>query len=172
MERKIYILNDELALAEYCNDFDAEANYNCWQDHDTQKGYNFKMEMTLEAFKNRPIRSRFQAVIIRKNDNVVIGIVTMSPENALPDLAIMIYKPYRKQGYGTKAFALALEYCFNAFNLDRIYAGCYETNAASLKMLTACGFVSHPEGNVVEEHFESGATITQLDFVKFRADKE
>ena len=172
MERKIYISNDELMLAEYCNDFDAEANYNCWQDHDTQNGYNFKMDITLEDFKNRPVRSRFQAVVIRKSDNNVIGIISMSPENALPDLAIMIYKPYRKKGYGTKAFALALKYCFEAFDLDQIYAGCYETNSVSLRMLTACGFVPHPEGNEVEEHFESGATITQLDFVKFRVDVE
>ncbi|MBQ8496120.1 MAG: GNAT family N-acetyltransferase [Clostridia bacterium] len=170
MERKIYISNDELTIAEYCNDFDAEANYNCWQDHDTQKGYNYKMAITLEAFKNRPIRSRFQSVIIRKSDNAVIGTISMSPENSLPDLAIMIYPPYRKQGYGTKAFTLALQYCFNKFNLDRIYAGCYETNAASLKMLTVCGFIPHPEGNEVEKHFETGAPITQLDFVKYRVD--
>jgi len=157
-------------LAEYCNDADAEANYICWQDRATQEGYNFKMDITLEAFKNRPVRSRFQAVIIRKVDDAVIGIISMSPENALPDLAIMIYKPYRQQGYGTKAFALALKYCFNRFNLDRIYAGCYETNVASLRMLTACGFVAHPEGNEVEKHFESGETITQLDFVKFQVE--
>lgn len=130
--------------------------------------YCNRWEISYEAFKNRPVRSRFQAVIIRKNDNAVIGTISMSPENALPDLAIMIYKPYRKLGYGTKAFALALKYCFNAFNLDRIYAGCYETNVASLRMLKVCGFVSHPEGNEVEKHFESGEAITQLDFVKYR----
>jgi len=168
MERKIYISDDRLMLAEYCNDIDAEENYNCWQDHATQEGYNYKMDITLEAFKNRPIRSRFQAVIIRKSDSTVVGIVSMSPEHALPDLAIMIYKPYRQQGYGTAAFKLALEFCFEAFSLDRIYAGCYETNSTSLKMLRACGFVPHPEGNEAEEHFESGAPIVQMDFVKYR----
>jgi len=170
MERKIYISNDELMLAEYCNDADAYANYNCWQDYDTQKGYNYKMDISFEAFKNRPVRSRFQAVIIRKNDSAVIGTISMSPENALPDLAIMIYKPYRKQGYGTNAFALALKYCFDTFGLDKIYAGCYETNVASLRMLKVCGFVPHPEGNEIEKHFESGEAITQLDFVKYRVD--
>lgn len=170
MERKIYISNDQLTLAEFCNPDDAEANYNCWQDHDTQEGYNYKMDITLDTFINRPIRSRFLAVIIRKIDNVIIGMVSMSPQNTPPDLAIMIYKPYRQQGYGTKAFSLALNYCFHTFNLDKIYAGCYETNIASRKMLATCGFVPHPEGNVVEQHFESGEPITQFDFVKYRTD--
>lgn len=111
MGRKICISSDRLILAEYCNEIDAEENYNCWQDPATQEGYNFKMDITLETFMRRTIRSRFQAVIIKKNDNSVIGIVSMSPENALPDLAIMIYKPYRQQGYGTEVFKLALEYC-------------------------------------------------------------
>jgi len=168
MERKIYISNNELMLAQYCIDLDAEAHYDCWQDHDTQKGYNFKMTIPFEAFKNKPFRSRFQAVIIRKNDNAVIGVISLSPENTLPDMAIMMYPPYRKQGYGTKAFALALKYCFDAFDLEKIYAGCYETNAASRKMLAVCGFVPYPEGNEVEEHFENGTPITQLDFVKYR----
>ena len=172
MERKIYISNDQLLLAEFCNAYDAEAFYNCWQDHDTQAGYNYKMDITLDTFISRPIHSRFLAVIIRKIDNVVIGMVSLSPENTMPDLAIMIYKPYRQQGYGTKAFALALNYCFRTFNLDKIYAGCYETNIASFRLLMACGFVPHPEGNVAEQHFESGEPITQLDFVKYRTDTQ
>ena len=172
MERKIYISDDQLVLAEYHTALDAEANYNCWQDPDTQAGYNFKMDFTLDTFRNRPIRSRFLAAIIRKIDNVVIGIVSLSPENTLPDLAIMIYPPYRQQGYGTKAFVLALNYCFRTFNLDQIHAGCYETNIASLKILTTCGFVPHLEGNVAEQHFESGEPITQLDFVKYRTDTQ
>lgn len=172
MERNIYISNDELILAEYCNSFDAEANYACWQDYDTQKGYNYKMDISFETFMNRPIRSRLYAVIIRKADAAVIGTISLSPENTLPDLAIMIYKPYRQRGYGTKAFSLALKYCFKKFHLDRIYAGFYETNIASQRMLTTCGFVPHPEGNQSEVHFESGAPITQFDYVKYRIDTE
>jgi len=169
MDRKIYASNDLLFLAEYLRDTDAEANYACWQDPDTQAGYNYKMDISLEDFKARPVRSRFQAVIIRKSDQAVIGVVSMSPPNALPDLAIMIYRPYRRQGYGTEAFTLALQYCFDAFSLDRIYAGCYETNNASLRMLTACGFIPHPEGNQSEDHFETGRPVTQLDFVRYRS---
>lgn len=168
MYRIIYASSERLLLAQYINNSDAEANYACWQDPDTQAGYNFKMDIPLEEFRSRPVRSRFQAVIIRRQDHAVIGIVSMSPPNALPDLAIMIYKPYRRQGYGTEAFRLALNYCFDAFQLDKIYAGCYETNSASLKMLTACGFIPHPEGNQTEDHFESGEPITQLDFVRYR----
>ena len=34
-------------------------------------------------------------------------------------------------------------------------------------MLRKCGFFPHPEGNVIEKHYLTGETITQLDFVKY-----
>ena len=168
MNRKIYIADDCLALEEYCNELDAKTEYDCWQDPDTQKGYNFQMDMDYEKFKNRPVRSRFHAVIQRKEDGAVIGFISLSPEHRPPDLAIMLLKEYRGHGYGTAAFSLALKYCFDAFALDKIYAGCYEGNTASLKMLQKCGFVPYPEGNEEEEHYLNGLPITQYDYVKMR----
>lgn len=168
MNRKIYIADDCLALEEYCNELDTKTEYDCWQDPDTQKGYNFQMDMDYEKFKNRPVRSRFRAVIQRKEDGAIIGFISLSPEQRPPDLAIMLLKEYRGHGYGTAAFSLALQYCFEAFALDKIYAGCYEGNTASLKMLQKCGFVPYPEGNEEEEHYLNGLPITQYDYVKMR----
>jgi len=85
-----------------------------------------------------------------------------------PDLAIMLFRPLRGQGYGTVAFALALQYCFDAFGLPEIYAGCYAHNVRSMKMLQKCGFVPHPEGDQEEAHYLDGSPVMQLDFVKYR----
>lgn len=168
MGRKIYISDERFDLAEYICETDAEANYACWQDIDTQRGYNYKTDFTLEEFKSSPNRARFRAVAVRKSDGAVVGTVSLSPEGSLPDLAIMLYKPYRGFGYSTPVFALALQYCFEHFGFEYIYAGCYEGNVKSRKMLANCGFVPHPEGNCNETHFEDGTPIIQYDFVKYR----
>lgn len=168
MNRKIYISDEQFCLAEYIVSLDAEANYECWQDIDTQKGYNYKPDFTFEEFVNTPKRARFEAVAVRKSDFSVIGVVSLSPEGCLPDLAIMLFKPYRGMGYSTSVFKLALEYCFDTFGFEAIYAGCYGDNEKSLKMLKRCGFVPHPEGNCNENHFLNGTPIVQYDFVKHR----
>ena len=168
MQRTIYHSADQLYLAEYIPEQDAEANYKCWLDPETQKGYNYKVDFTLEEFISSPGRSRFKAVIFRKSDDAAIGVVFLSPEGSLPDLAIMLYPGFRGMGYGTAAFRMALEYCFKAFPFHEIYAGCYESNQASMKMLSNCGFVPHPEGNCNETHYLDGTPIIQFDFVKYR----
>lgn len=98
MNQKIYTANQDLALAEYCPAIDCSDHYACWQDPDTQNGYNYQMPYSPEEFRNRPIRSRFLAVIIRNEDNASLGIVSLSPEGSPPDLAIMLYS--RGKGYG------------------------------------------------------------------------
>lgn len=168
MERKIYISNETISLAEYQNELDAKDRFDCWQDPETQSGYNFIMGDDFEAFYRKPVRARFLAVILRNSDGAVVGSLFLSPETSLPDLAIMLYRPYRGQGYGTEAFALALQYCFDTYDFEEIYAGCYEHNKVSMRMLKKSGFVPHPEGNVTEKHYISGEPITQYDFVKYR----
>lgn len=168
MSRKVFISNHDIALAEYCPSIDDSSHFACWQDPDTQKGYNYQMTDSLEDFCKRPIRSRFLAVIIRNGDTVPLGIVSLSPEGSPPDLAIMLYKPFRGKGYGTKAFALASTYCLEAFNLEHLYAGCYETNKNSLKMLKACGFIPHSDGDTQETHYLTGEPIIQYDFILHR----
>lgn len=164
-KRKIFISNDILSLVERVPEIDDTNDYECWQDEATQDGYNFKFNMTLEEFCNRPVKSRFVAAIQRNSDSVCIGSVSVSPEGSLPDLAIMLYKPFRHHGYGTNAFSLAVKYCFDVLKIDKLYAGCYETNIISQKMLTKCGFQPNPQGNQLEDHYLTGNPITQLDFV-------
>lgn len=168
MNRKIYIANQDVSLAEYCPSIDNSDYYACWQDPDTRNGYNHQMSCSPEEFNSRPIRSRFLAVILCNKNKESIGIVSLSPESSLPDLAIMLYRPYRGKGYGTSAFALAAKYCLETFHLECLYAGCYESNTASRKMLKACGFVPHPEGNCHETHYLTGEPVIQYDFVLYR----
>ena len=163
--RKIFISNDILSLVERDPQIDDVNDYQCWNDKATQDGYNFKFEQTFDEFRSRPVRSRFCATIQRNSDGAFIGSISVSPEGSIPDLAIMLYEPFRHQGYGTIAFSLAVKYCFDVLNIDQLHAGCYETNAVSKKMLAKCGFQPYPQGNQPEKHYLTGAPITQLEFI-------
>ena len=169
MERSNYVSDDILSLSEYVDSIDDIDMYHCWQDNETQKGYNHKTTETFEEFCNGSIESLFIAIIIRKTDAARIGAIFVSPENTLPDLAIMIYPQFRRHGYATRAFSLGVVYCLDTLKIEHLYAGCYPYNAASLKMLVRCGFKPHPQGNQNEQHFLTGENIVQLDFVIHKA---
>lgn len=171
MDRKVYISDGVVTLVEYVPSLDDENNYQCWLDEETAAGYNGRMTLTFEEFVARPTRNRFKATVVCEATGEPVGTVFMSPEGCLPDLAIMMYAPYRGRGMGTRAFELALEYCFDAFDLDRMYAGCYPHNDKSKRMLEKCGFVPNPDGNVEEEHYITGEKIIQQDNVKYNIKK-
>jgi len=162
VNRKIFIKNDLISLAEYIES-DYKILYESWFDNDTVWGYNYKLPYSFDEYCAR-IKNveNWGAVIIR--ENTVIGRIGISA--GLPDLTITVLKPYRNQKYGTAAFMLGIKYCFEVLNLKKFYAGCYEDNIASRKMIERCGFTHNPEGNEVEKHIFTGEDRLQLDFIK------
>ena len=174
-ERKIYIKNDIISLAE-CLPEDYEDLYNGWFDEEVQRGYNFKFEKTFDTWLSEKIeREKSQlisncAIILNENNKLIGSVgVSMFPDEP-NDFSIRIFKPYRNQGFGTMAFALGAKYCFDVLGLEKIYAGCYPDNIRSRKMLEKCGFVPHPEGNSEDTHYITGEPVTQFDFVLYKND--
>lgn len=165
MTRKTYISCDDIKLSEYIDDIDDPLQYACWLDPVTEEGFNYKSDLSFESFQKEVTRSRFHASILRTSDDAVIGYVFMSPEEKIPDLAIMIYKPYRHQGYGKQAVKLALQYGFDTLGLDIIHAGCYEHHTISKHLLTTLGFHLNEKGCIEETHYLTGEKIIQLDYV-------
>ena len=164
MKRKIYLTDGAVALAEYIQDEDDPALYACWNDPGTEQGFNMRQTRTYEAYCAWERPPGWGAIILRLCDETPIGSIGFVSENA--DLSIMLYPEYRGMGYGTRAFALGARYCAEALQLERVYAGCYQDNQASLKMLARCGFVPHPETDSRETHYLTGQETIQFDFVK------
>ena len=164
MDRNIYISNNVLSLVEYrpCDD---RALYEDWLDSETQKGYNCIYVTTFEDFQSKEVKQRFFAMIRLNGTNEIIGAVGISPPETEPDLAIRIFKPYRRQGYGTSAFALATKYAVDVLKIEELHAGAYPDNTGSLKMLKKCGYIPYPLGNISEKHYITGEDIIQLDHV-------
>ena len=167
MNRQIYISNEILQLVEHkpCDDC---ALYENWLDPATQEGYNGIYVTTFEEFKRREVRQRFFAMIRLNSTNEIIGAVGISPPETIPDLAIWIFQPYRRQGYGTSAFALATKYAIENLKITELHASAYENNIGSRKMLLKCGYVPYPAGtaeNGTEKHYLTSEEIVQMDYI-------
>jgi RimJ/RimL family protein N-acetyltransferase len=164
MDRKVFITNNLLSLVEHQKS-DDRALYENWQDPATQRGYNFIRHENFDEYTSREIRQRFFAMIRLNSTDEIIGAVGISPPESTADLAIWLFNPYRRQGYGTNAFALATEYAVKSLNIKELHAGAYPDNIGSLKMLRKCGYIPYPEGNVLEKHYLTGADLIQYDFI-------
>jgi RimJ/RimL family protein N-acetyltransferase len=163
LNREKYIENDIICLAKIIES-DYKILYDSWNEEDTILGYNYKLPYTFDEYRKKGDQnSNWGAVIIRLEDNQVIGRIGISA--GLPDLSITIFKPYQSQKYGTTAFLLGVKYCFEVLDLDKIYAGSYEDNTASRRMIERCGFKPNPDGNSVDSHIFTGEDRLQLDFV-------
>ncbi len=162
--RTVYTSNAALSLVEYKSS-DDRALYEDWLDPETQKGYNGIYVDSFEDFQAREIRQRFFAMIQINGTNEIIGAVGISPPETIADLAIWIFKHYRKQGYGTSAFALATGYAVDVLGIKELHAGAYQDNIGSQKILKRCGYIPYPAGNVYEKHFVTGEDIVQKDYI-------
>lgn len=153
-----------LCLIPYTHEDDLDM-YACWQDLDTQKGYNGIFTESFEQFQKFDIaRFLFWVTVINTKTGEKIGTLRLGLDGTCPDLAIWIYPQYRNQGYGTRSFRLALKYLFDHFPYQEISAGCYMRNDASRKMLEKIGFDRRPDLDVIEEDCFTGGSITQMEY--------
>ncbi len=157
--------SNRIAFIQYTHEDDADM-LACWQDHDTQKGYNYAFDGSLDNLSSIDITAfPFWVAVVDKASGAKIGVLRLSSGEE-QDLAIWIYPSYRGLGYGTEAFSLAVDYIFRNMNLRKIYAGCYCDNKASLRMLEKVGFIRYPAGDQQEENCFTGMPTIQLSFEK------
>ncbi|MEI7741447.1 MAG: GNAT family protein [bacterium] len=64
---------------------------------------------------------------------------------------------HRRQGFGSEALMLILDYAFDSLGLHRACADAYSTNAGSLGAMKKAGFKI--EGEAREAHFSKGAFV-------------
>lgn len=157
--------NAELGLLQYTHDDDVDM-HRCWQDIDTQKGYNGAYYESLESYAAgiNIERFKFWVTVVDKATGSKVGSLRLGLDEECPDLAIWIYPEYRNMGYGLKSFRLALGCVFETCGLNEVYAGCFEDNKYSLAILQKLGFERHPEGDDVEQHFLTGKNTTMFDY--------
>lgn len=112
--------------------------------------------------------------IRRLNDPAIIGYVKLSNINAVhrcADFGIRVgVEANRGQGYGKEATALALSFCWNHLNLNRVQLIVFGHNARAARVYAASGF--EQEGLLRRAAFVSGEWIDLAVMAALRPTQE
>ena len=97
-------------------------------------------------------------------DGRAIGGISVEPQTDIhrknAELGYWLAQPYWGQGMVSKAVAQVVEYAFNAFDIDRIFARPFGTNTASHRVLEKNRFVL--EARFEKVLYKNGAYIDEL----------
>lgn len=161
----IFIEDEVIQLIPYTHDDDLNM-YKCCQDKHTILGFNYKTTESFEEFQKKIDIDiyRFWATVVHKKTDKKIGSVRLSPFESNPDLSIWIFKRYRRQGYGKRAYHLALKYCFFELGLTEILANCYEEHEPGKHLLESLHFIRIPAHDLNERSVITGELTRQLGY--------
>lgn len=131
--------------------------------HERIKSYVKQMEEDLNSV--------FLA-IIEKGKDIHMGNIKIGPINwfhRFADISLVIgEKKCWGKGYGTDAIELLIDYVFNTLNLNKINAGIYAGNVASIKAFKKAGFIE--EGLRKKQRFYKGEYVDEVLMGKIRSD--
>jgi RimJ/RimL family protein N-acetyltransferase len=102
-----------------------------------------------------------ETVFLIESDHTPIGMVGVDwREPAAPELGYWLGVEYWGQGFGTEAARAAIDFIFEAFDVEQLISGARVANPASRNILEKCGF----QWSGVELHrFEALGSSTPVD---------
>ena len=82
------------------------------------------------------------AIVLKENNKVIGGtsIQGINKKDGICTGGIWLNEKYQKNGYGTEAFSIRAEYCFEILGLRRLENGYFENNEKSKKMQEKLGY--------------------------------
>lgn len=83
-------------------------------------------------------------LIIRREDRMVAGVVQVTPRGETAELGYHLEEEYRGKGYMTQALEALCPVLLGKGRFSRLTARTRCDNAASQRVLRACGFTSAP----------------------------
>jgi diamine N-acetyltransferase len=114
--------------------------------------------------------SRVMFAIRQRIDPTIIGYINIHNINAVhrsADLGIRIGdEKHRSQGFGKETLAMALDYCWNHLNLERVGLVVFRHNVRAIAAYAACGFKK--EGTLKRFLFIDGAWVDLVLMAAFR----
>lgn len=113
------------------------------------------------------INAKNQFAIVYKENNKVIGHIGINAdsENSKPDtkeLGFVLNKDYWNLGIMTEVLYAVLGYAFST-DVEYVYACCFQTNAASKRLIEKCGFMFEQNGTYYAEQMDK--TFETYEFV-------
>ena len=110
--------------------------------------------------------------------NLLVGVIGLVPQTDVyrfnAEMGYWLGEPYWGRGFAKEAVGLIVRYAFEELNFRRIYAGVFDFNEASKRVLLANGF-KH-EAIARDKVFKNGRYRDEWDYAllstEFQADKK
>jgi RimJ/RimL family protein N-acetyltransferase len=103
-------------------------------------------------------------------ENKPIGSIGLHPKDDVYErnleLGYWIGEPFWGKGFATRAVKIMIDYGFNNFNVNRIYAGAFGKNIASCRVLEKAGFLR--EGILKNSIWKSGKMDDEIIYAVYR----
>ena len=119
------------------------ATFAAWfRDRSLERWHGNPDPSEADAEFQRILRSRYNFVVVADGHDA--GHVAVEGEwdkDASAELGIAIDPRYRRQGVGTKALTLVVEFAFRETSANRLWAGVVSSNAAALRLCERVGLV-------------------------------
>ncbi len=110
-------------------------------------------------------KTNFTFGIVYKETSRVIGVIRIGDidwKNKNAEIGYWLGKKYWGRGLASEAVRLILKFAFEKLKLHKVYAGLFEENIASRKVLEKCGF--RLEGTIRESRFRYKKWHNELRF--------
>jgi [ribosomal protein S5]-alanine N-acetyltransferase len=128
---------DEAALVKYAN------NYNVWRNVRDSFPHPYTWEAAQEWVRICQ-QEEMATVFAIEIDNEAVGAVGIIPQRDIyrknAEIGYWLGEPFWGQGIMPAAVKEMCHYAFQNFDLQRLYAGVFEYNTASMRVLEKAGF--------------------------------
>lgn len=98
-----------------------------------------------EFFISSKVTEEPQVTFAIEYDGSFTGVIGLVPQSDVyahnAEIGYWIGEEYWGQGIATRAVQLATDYAFNSLNLYRLYAGVFEHNKGSMRVLEKAGYI-------------------------------
>ncbi len=133
-----FMPDDVAALAKYAN------NYNIWKNLTDQFPNPYTLEDAqhwIETVRSQPLETHFAIA----NDTELVGGIGFDIKQGIhcqaASLGYWLGEPFWGQGIVTEALRAVTAHAFAQHDLVRLYAGVFETNPASMRVLEKAGYL-------------------------------
>lgn len=163
MTQELQLIGDTIYLRRL-DESDFTERYVEWlNDPETNRYMEFRFtvwtrEKLIKYMSERKASTEYFLAICMRDDNLHVGNIklgSIDQDHLRADIGLMIGdKAYWGRGLGTEAIRLVTEFAFTKIRLQKLVAGAYIDNVASIKAFEKCGFTR--EGRLREHVCSDG----------------
>ena len=156
-------IDDAPSIAKYTN------NRKIWVNLRDIFPYPYHLSDAEDFLSNVAEQNPRTAFAIAKNKEAIGGIGLMLGEDVnryTAEIGYWLAEPFWNKGIMSKVVSRFVDFAFEKFELNRIFAGPYISNSASARVLEKAGFVL--EGTLRASAYKDGIVLDQFLYARVR----